>query len=42
MAAEKYGNPQAYYWLGLLEQFKMVPDRVLEGNLAKLKRNKQQ
>ena len=40
VAAEKYGNPQAYYWLGLLEQFKLVPDRILEGNLAKKQRSK--
>jgi TPR repeat protein len=35
VAAEEHQNAEAYYWLGLLEQFKLVPDRVLEGNLAK-------
>jgi hypothetical protein len=33
VAAERYGNRQAYYLLGLLEQLKLVPDKIIEGNL---------
>lgn len=40
VAAENYSNKQAYYWLGLLEQFKLVPDKVIETNLADEKRSK--
>jgi hypothetical protein len=32
-AAEKYENKEAYYMLGVLENFKLVPDKILETNL---------
>lgn len=42
VAAHQYSNSQAYYWLGLLEQFKLVPDRLLETHLAAKERDRAQ
>lgn len=42
IAAERHGNDQAYYLLGLLEQFKLVPDKLIETNLANTTRTRDQ
>lgn len=33
IAAEHYENAEAYYLLGILEQYKLVPDKMLEANI---------
>jgi hypothetical protein len=33
VAAEHFENKEAYYLLGILENFKLVPDKLLEINI---------
>ena len=35
MAAEQYEHPEAYYFIGLLEYYKLTPDTTFLSNLEK-------